>query len=208
MRDLLLLLGLACCTSVVRAFARFTPHRGYIAQDADIVNGTMTIDKAQQVCSENVECMGITFAGDWDQLWALGTARYRAQVWLKGTEEWIQAPGHVSFTKELATCENMRFLRYKRKGFGPFCCEGRSCPTRSEYSSRESECQLPASVPLGLPACSNLRGNPLRNLALDGRASASSEYAPQPPPMSLPPLMPRVPVWHVANGAGWTHPRC
>jgi hypothetical protein len=154
--------------------ATFTRHRGYIPQDADVLNGTMTIDEAQHRCSAHADCMGITLAAEWDAVWAVGTSRFKAQVWLKGTTEWVAHNGHLSFIKKMPKCTNVKFMRYKRAAHGPFCCEGRGCPSMHGYDERR--CVFPAAAMQGLPSCANLRGLPLRNLAVDGVASASSEY--------------------------------
>ena len=154
----------------------FTMHRGYIPQGADVLNGTMTVSKAQEVCTGITECTGITFAGDVNAVQRDGVLNYRTQVWLKGTNEWVDAPGHVSFVKKLPECENVRYMRFKRAGHGPYCCEGTGCPASQSYAGFESMCQLPAAAVFGLPRCANLRGEPLLNVAPLGKASASSEY--------------------------------
>ena len=79
----------------------------------------MTVSKAQEVCTGITECTGITFAGDVNIVQRDGILNHRTQVWLKGTDEWVEAAGHVSFVKKLPECENVRYMRYKRAGHGP-----------------------------------------------------------------------------------------
>lgn len=172
LRSLVLFLHVA----VLFAKPRFAKHRGYIAQGADILNGTMTIDKAQEICAGLVECMGITFAAEWDAVWAVGTANFRAQMWLKASDEWVANEGHVSMVKEMPKCDGAKFMRYKKAGHGPYCCEGNDCPHAKGYNELGTRCFLQASTIFGLPKCNSLKAPPLRNVAPEAIASASSEY--------------------------------
>ena len=53
----------------------------------DLLNGTMTVEKAKVLCSNLPECVGMTFAAEWEAVWAIGLDRFRVQVWLKGFDE-------------------------------------------------------------------------------------------------------------------------
>ena len=172
----LTLTALFLLVSSADAESKFAKHRGYIAQGADVLTGTMTIDKAQELCAGLAECTGFTFAGQWDAVWAAGSANFAAQVWLKGTDEWVAHSEHVTFTKLLPKCAETKFMRYKKAGHGPYCCQGGGCPRPQAYPGVARRCQLPAAAVFGLPRCSALQPTPLRNVALDAVASASSEY--------------------------------
>jgi hypothetical protein len=162
--------------SSVDAGAKFVKHRGYIAQGADVLNGTMTIQKAQELCAGLAECTGFTFAAQWDAVWAAGDSNFAAQIWLKGTDEWVAHSEHVTYTKLLPKCAEAKFMRYKKAGHGPYCCEGGGCPKPHAYQGVARKCQLPAAAVFGLPRCSTLQPSPLRNVAPDAVATASSEY--------------------------------
>lgn len=158
---------------------KYTRHRGYLSQGADLVNGSMTLPRAQGLCDSLPECSGITFAAEWDALPKEGTKAsdsFRAHVWLKGFDEWVPFNGHVTLIKQLQPCANTKYLHFQRPAYGPMCCEGKGCPNLSEYAAAEVKCRLPAATPFGVPLCSNLRGESLPNVAALGKASASSEY--------------------------------
>ena len=154
----------------------FTMHEGYIPLEADLMNGTMSVDKAQEVCRGLVECMGFTFAADKETYAAVGPKNFRAHMWLKGTTEWIANPEHMTFLKVMPECQDAKFLRYKRAGHGPYCCEGKGCPLASRHGAIEQRCRLPAMQIFGVPRCAQLNGEPLRNMAPSAKASGSSEY--------------------------------
>ena len=157
---------------------RFTVHQGYIPVGADVANGTMSIEQAKQWCSTLASCEGITFQGNLNKVNQVGSGRFVNKMWLKASGEWTEHGDHVTLLKVQTNCPDTKFMRYKRQGHGPYCCEGKGCPVSiSEYEGVEARCRLPAkSVGDGPPACANLRGTPLRNMAIEAVASASSEY--------------------------------
>uniref|UniRef100_A0A7S2NDG1 Uncharacterized protein n=1 Tax=Haptolina brevifila TaxID=156173 RepID=A0A7S2NDG1_9EUKA len=180
-RLLALLLCASACSSEVSfievPLGKYTRHRGYLSQGADLVNGTMTISRATALCDALPECSGITFAADIDKLPKDGSRKeFMAHVWLKGFDEWVPFKGHVTLLKQLRVCEHLKFVKYQVATAGPYCCEGKGCPPVADYSSAEVHCRLPASTPFGMPLCTNLRGDPLQNVARLGKATASSEY--------------------------------
>ena len=82
-------LTIACCAAASTAASTATPAityeavGGYIAQGADLLNGTMTVAKAQEVCSGLQNCMGFTFSAKLKDVNAHGARTFRAQMWLK-----------------------------------------------------------------------------------------------------------------------------
>ena len=90
----------------------YSKHRGYIPLGGDLLNGTMTVEKAKVLCNNLPECVGMTFAAEWDTVWAVGLDRFRVQVWLKGFDEWIEGPGHVTLLKVLSNCSGMSYKKY------------------------------------------------------------------------------------------------
>ena len=174
--------ALVLMPAVCAASAAAIPYKafsGYISQGADLINGTMSIAKAKEICTGLADCLGFTFAAEYRKVLTAmqleGPNAVRAQVWLKGTDEWVAHNEHVTFLKQLSKCDGVRFMRFKLKTHGPYCCEGDACPRPGDFGG-ESRCLLPAATLYNLPHCSQLRGAPLRNLAPQGTASASSEY--------------------------------
>jgi hypothetical protein len=160
--------------------------RGYVPQGADLMNGTYSLGHAKQICDEIAECMGMTFSGNYEQVTkaaALGQSNsgsqsaldnIRALVWLKAVDDVIDHTEHVSLVKSVRPCTDLKYMRYKSKGMR--CCDGTACPAQADYAATARRCRLPAVTPHGIPRCSNLRGDPLLNVAPLGKASASSEY--------------------------------
>ena len=153
----------------------YQQHRGYISQGAELVNGTMTVAKAQELCTGLPDCLGFTFQADWDAVRALGAHQFTAQIWLKGTDEWVEHPSHITFVKNLPKCPNVRYMHYRKASHGPYCCDGEGCPRGNDFAT-ESRCLLPAATLAALPHCGRLTGTPLRNVAPAAKAVASSEY--------------------------------
>jgi hypothetical protein len=155
---------------------RYTHHVGYLPQGADLLNGSMSIAHAQRMCNSLAECTGFTFAGSWDNVKKSGIEFYRAHVWLKGMNEYVESPGHITLVKVVPECPNVKFSHYKRASHGPLCCDGKGCPAPDAYATVQATCKLPSESPFGIPRCSNLRGDPLPNVATRGKATASSGY--------------------------------
>ena len=160
----------------------YSMHRGYVPQGGDLLNGTMSLGHAQRTCDALPECAAITFAGDHHKvsqampggLTSNEAERVTAFTWLKGFDEWVGHGDHVTLIKKLPPCTGLKYMRYKPDGLR--CCEGEQCPALADYAAIEKKCQLPAATPFGVPRCSNLRGEPLRNVAPLGRATSSSGY--------------------------------
>lgn len=164
--------------AVAMGSTTFTFHRGYIPQGADVANATMTLEQAKLKCASLPDCAGITFAGKLERLKKVGTERFTATMWLKGTDEWVANDDHVSLVKKQAACSSLSFKRYNSNTGGPYCCMGKGCPSINGYKDLAVECRLPAKVlEQGLPACAHLRGKSVRNIAPDAVAVASSQYA-------------------------------
>ena len=171
--------------AVTRAHS-YDVARGYVPQGADLMNGTYSLGHAKQICDEIAECMGITFSGNYEKVTkaaAIGQSssgsqsaldNIRALVWLKAVDDVTDHTEHVSLVKSVRPCTDLKYMRYKSKGMR--CCDGTACPAQADYAATARRCRLPAVTPHGIPRCSNLRGDPLLNVAPLGKASASSEY--------------------------------
>ena len=134
----------------------------------------MTVIDAQKVCSSMTECMGFTLAtGGAGQAISLSSS---VTVYLKASDEWVAHDSHVTYIKARPNCQDVKMMRYKRAGHGPYCCEGKKCPEEHAYATMEQSCSLPGSTPFGAPNCASLRGEPLQNLALTAKASALSQW--------------------------------
>jgi len=166
----------------------FTHHRGYVAVGADLINGSMTIGVAQELCNAVSDCMAITMnLAKTDGM--LTSTKYH--IYLKASAAWDPEPSHLSLIKVRTQCAGVAYRPWGARdgdasavaapaaGRGPYCCEGSKCPREDEYSATEMGCLMPASSPLGVPRCYNLLGDPLPNLALAStgvHAAISSDW--------------------------------
>lgn len=141
---------------------------------ADVVNMSMTVADAQKLCGSLKECMGFTFLNDKATLKA--SLKTPVHIYLKASDEWVPNKSHVTYLKILPHCRDLSLRRYRLAGFGPYCCEGSGCPAENVFGTLELTCTLPFAAPFGLPNCDSLQGDPLKNLALEASASASSEW--------------------------------
>ena len=100
----------------------------------------------------------------------------RIKLFLKASDEFWENADHTTHLKQRPKCP-LQLKRYRRASHGPLCCDSGGCLPSSEYAALERRCDLPAASPLGMPACTQLRGEPLRNVApLYSTARMSSSY--------------------------------
>ena len=156
----------------------YTRYRGWVVMGSDLLNGTMSIGRAQELCDAIPDCMSITTA--------LGTGMVTSRKYpmlLKASATWFEDPAHLTLVKQRTPCHGVTYRRMNggtrlayepaSSATGPYCCEG-ACPAEAAYHAREEACDLPAASPLGVPRCLNLRGVPLRNLALSSEGSSAA----------------------------------
>ena len=99
----------------------------------------------------------------------------RIKLFLKASDEFWENADHTTYLKQRpsARCSSSG----TGASHGPLCCDSGGCLPSSEYAALERRCDLPAASPLGMPACTQLRGEPLRNVApLYSTARMSSSY--------------------------------
>ena len=149
----------------------YSTQRGaYLSQSASIANGTFTLAEARSLCDTLADCMGITHHG------AEPKPDERIKLFLKASDEFWENADHTTYLKQRPKCP-LQLKRYRRASHGPLCCDSGGCLPSSEYAALERRCDLPAASPLGMPACTQLRGEPLRNVApLYSTARMSSSY--------------------------------
>ena len=107
---------------------------------------------------------------------ALGAHQFTAQIWLKGTDEWVEHPSHITFVKNLPKCPNAACT----------CITGRRPTGRTAATARDARAATTlrpsrgaSCPPRRSPRCRTAGGSRARRFERRARRQgvvASSEY--------------------------------